>query len=589
MTALSNSDLYSNSQLTAPSGVAFDKYADAAAATIDPIATHLTIAGYFSAGDYGGAIYRRVSVGPYQLTTADGSRWAIAEPTLLPEMFGKNLQAAIDTAYVFGCEVAIRGTVALTVPAMMRAGVKLRGLSGALITQQNGAGLGTLIDFSAYQAHGASIEGCILDGNRAGNALLYYTSLIHIGAANDVIVKGNILRNSTGIGIHITNGLKPTIADNAIINCYTHGIVILPTTIQTPTFAQIINNEFSEIGNHAIGAQHSDFNTIQCNKVFGHQVLGMRVSISGTTVTWLSGSQFTAIRPGNFLILNGGQEFWVASVQSPTSLTITTPASLTNVPCIAGPGDLIGLSGCNEAIISSNHVLSGAGTGIILSNTPDSTCARNKIIGNSVLNAGCSGIGIQAVASPHGVIGSSIIGNTVTDAGQQRAAGNAFTNTGILILGSTTKGTYLSDNTVTDNGGTMPWGISIGNELSNGSVYVGKNTITGSANKGIRNAVGDIVLHSGWGIGRLVKDVVSTGDSISFVIEAKGTGQAFQPSIIVNTRATTIDNHAAVCVNTGSSAGIVSMVTYAASPEQLVLVYNATPSPSSVTRYACKC
>ena len=65
------------------------------------------------------------------------------------------------------------------------------------------------------------------------------------------------------------------------------------------------------------------------------------VSVSGTSVTWISGTKFSGITPGSTILL-GGTAFQVAAIQSPLQLTLTTapPATAERAICRAarGPG-----------------------------------------------------------------------------------------------------------------------------------------------------------------------------------------------------------------------------------------------------------
>jgi hypothetical protein len=104
-------------------GIAMNDFASAtvvATASVDPSYAHLRTAGFATAGDGGGALYKRVATQPAhigKIQSADGAWWEIAEPDVDVRMLGaKNdgsanatsiIQAALD---VFGVITIAAGT-----------------------------------------------------------------------------------------------------------------------------------------------------------------------------------------------------------------------------------------------------------------------------------------------------------------------------------------------------------------------------------------------------------------------------------------------------------------------------------------------
>jgi len=120
-----------------------------------------------------------------------------------------------------------------------------------------------------------------------------------------------------------------------------------PVTMLLTTAALVAGQIVSEIGGtnwvaanttHALLASNSGAAIVLTAARYG------TVSVSGATVTWMSGAPFPGLVAGSTILL-GGAMYTVASVQSPTVLTLTSPAPSstgvsingTTVSWVAGP------------------------------------------------------------------------------------------------------------------------------------------------------------------------------------------------------------------------------------------------------------
>ena len=131
-----------------------DSTAQLATAEVGALATHVRLAGRISAGDGGGAVYRRVAADPGHagsVQSADGAWWEIVpeNDTLNVRQFGAlddgtavemAIQAAIDTANTLATggkriTVAVNGVFSITASVAMKANVHLTG--PGLIQRQN--------------------------------------------------------------------------------------------------------------------------------------------------------------------------------------------------------------------------------------------------------------------------------------------------------------------------------------------------------------------------------------------------------------------------------------------------------------------
>jgi len=111
-------------------GVEYSSTFAVASSHIPAPVNYIRTAGYWSAGDGGGALYRRAVEQPGAIQSADGMWWSIAESRLNAFMFGAlgngvaddtvALQAAMDAASVLGQELVLQGPGPYLITAPIR-------------------------------------------------------------------------------------------------------------------------------------------------------------------------------------------------------------------------------------------------------------------------------------------------------------------------------------------------------------------------------------------------------------------------------------------------------------------------------------
>jgi parallel beta-helix repeat protein len=331
---------------------------------------------------------------------------------------------------------------------------------------------------------------CDVDGNNGNNANNANALGIYIGDGNDCEVSGCYIHDMTGYGVFVDDGLRPRITGNRFVDTFILAIGVFPDVgSAAATKAQITGNTISEPRQHAIYIQDSDYNVIRGNTVEGTLNANMVVDVSGTAVTWVSGTTFANVRAGEFLFVNGGTELYIASVESATALTLnSTGGSLNDVPAAAGTGDLVVVMSGVGNIIAENVIIKGVSLAVSGGNGFNSSTGKSSgllITGNICIGQGCCGISLQSTGSP-GTAGTSIIGNTVLNAGKTGTAAATAARVAILVLGTNITDTFIDSNLVYDDGATAPattyW---LHSSASAGEVRVGNNDTWGMANSGV--------------------------------------------------------------------------------------------------------
>jgi len=418
------------------------------------------------------------------------------------------------------------------------AAVTLLGDLTGVIKQKNAGGLAELITFG----NNAGSRGIVYDGNRANNTDNAAYVSARIGNSNDVLFEGNTVRNSTGNGIVVNNGLRAKINKNLVTNFYDHGIAAYGNSSK---HAHIIKeNLVTSIGWSGIFLQQSDYSDVSENTIIGQMIGGrsarVNVNTSGTTVTWVSGPDFSTIKAGNFVVVNSGAEFRITTVNSATVLTVaTTLPTLSNTLATIGSGDLLGVTASNHCTINSN-ILDTTATflfGFSLGATAIQ-CGNNSFTNNRLLFAGKNAINLNGAVGLGFLSNNSLLGNKIFNAGYGGGIGTTDAIAIFLAGGSTGTilDTLISDNTVISFAGTGQTSYWLGTDgtLSFGSVTNGGGNRSFSvANNGIYKDIVLITLSSDWGSTAATSSVTSHGDQLIFTITCSGTGYASNPNFTI--------------------------------------------------------
>lgn len=477
-------------------------------------------------------------------------------------------------------------------PVSMLSNVSLTGLGNPKITQANGQNLSNFIQFGT--ASNAYVSGLYMDGNRANNTNDLTHTMIHLQGGVDVGATDNTLVNCPGYSI-ASNALRAKILRNRVSNPYgTFGIFNAApgNTYSTAAYLKLQDNYCDGLCLGGVILGSSDYADVSGNTFVGVQIGGrgnrLTVNTSGTTVTWSSGPNFASIQPGMFLVIDGGQEYQVASLQSNTSLTVTaTMPTLTNTPASIGTGDIIGVVNSSFAKISRNTLSGGVtfGIGLSLGGVSWGT-AHNLIVENHLDNCGKNGINISYDSGSGFLFNNSVIGNFVYNAGSSPGAAAADMNA-IYLFGQfkgKVENTFIDGNTcLTDSGdGQQPYWLGTDGNIDWGNVRIGSNAATGFVKQGILNDVGTVSLGAGWGSSASVSGVVSTGRSVQLTVTANGSGITANPVITISKICVPAEQAVLVAskIQALSGGGTLSFMygEQASSPSSWTATYSGTPS-----------
>lgn len=452
------------------------------------------------------------------------------------------LQAAVNLAsdLSVGSVYASTGTFLVSTTIAIPADVRLVGDVQTIIKQGNGENLSSIVS----PGDRAELIGLIVDGNRANNTNDANVTAIHIGTSDDCVVERCTVRNSPGYGILINTGIRARIERNTLENCYMHCIAVYPTA-GASTFHRIEGNYATDIGLSFLisGGSHD---IIRNNTINGHLIGGpdarLTVNMSGTTVTWVSGPDFSDAVVGNVLVFDGGQEFLVTQVTSALSLQVSsTLPTETGMQAAIGPGDLVAIVGGSHNLIDGNTLIGGATFGMGVSQGGNSVDAAHNIFSNNnIFGCGKCAVVVTWDSGTGALRNNSFIGNKVKDCGQS-PGGSTLDRTAIVVSGNgqTDKifDTFISGNTISSlssGSGQAQYWLGTDGYGGAGEIKVGRNLPRGVANaSAIFQDVTGIEL-TGWGDTASTDSIVSYGHSVRFRIVSAGTGQTSYPSFAVS-------------------------------------------------------
>lgn len=461
--------------------------------------------------------------------------------SLTESIDGTAIQAALNAAFNYGLGQAGigDGTYVVNRSISMRAGVTLAGDGKVVITQPNGLNLLTIIEGGT--AHAAGVRGLVVDGNRDANAVDYNAVLVHVRAANDFKIDNCHLKRGCGYGV-ACNGARMSIVDTDIEDTFLHAIGMYGSVgLAARHMIDRVRIIRPCAGGIIMGL--SDYSTISNTTIYAPIIGGrgnrLRVNISGTTVTWVSGPNFANVRPGEVIVFNNGAEIRVMQKISNTQLTLEeapgTP--FTNTLATIGCGDLVGVMS-QFSQIKDCIFIGGATFGVGFT-----------VGGNAVSTTGCSiqgctfiGQGKHALAvgwdsGEGGVYDTTLKDCMIYNAGD--AGGNGTLDRVPIYLSSQTPGKVtgvsVDDMYVVGPSGDAPCEYWMGTDgqFEVGSVFVGPYHSQRMVHPGILNDVLSVSL-SGWGSTATATDIVSYGRSVRFTINCTGTGQTAGPAITVN-------------------------------------------------------
>jgi parallel beta-helix repeat protein len=469
---------------------------------------------------------------------------------------------------------------------------------GTTITEANGVNNPVLVDFVTDSGNSSGMQHCILDGNVAGQtATVCSGNMISIGTVSNVRLEDNTIKNPMCVGVSITDGVDNHIINNRFVNGTYDNINITPSSPQTQNATHITGNTSINPGAHFLEINGSDYNIVDNNNVQGTIFPAIVASVtSPTAVSWVSGPTFAALHAGEFIVCNGTagyQELFISKVNSSTSLTIgsTTPGTTgTNQNCIAGPGDIIDLTGSFNLV--NNNTLTGAVSGGIVINNLNAveTVQQNTIANNNVSNVGNGCLFLEVVSNGGAtLLDNSYVGNHFNNCGQGQTPLSA--KAGIIIDDGAPTGAlnqWFDGNVVTDTQGNTGFWMGMFGSIVQTEATIGQNINRGMVSQGIFQGVRSSSL-SGWGTGAAVNGIITNGSSYKITITAGTSGFSAAPTVTMNkavSGAQIAPQPACSVTTTNGSSATAGVNT--ASIDQVIFDLQGTPSPGVGYIYYCK-
>ena len=456
------------------------------------------------------------------------------------------------------------------------------------------AAMSTAVDFMTAGA-GAVLKGCIVDGSRVANQAPAEVVLIRVG--NNVLIENCDISGSVGYLIVANETTGVRIRGNKLHDVGGYAVAMYGGgTFLSADF--IINeNTIYDVGHGSVAVQQYVSGIVMDNNVTGSYIGGpgnrlyVSTNVNGT-VTQFAGPDFTTVRPGMWLVLPGGSEHRITSVNSATSIMVSPvpPSTSSQVRAIIGTGDHIGVQSCSYVKIINNSIKGsvtyGTGGGTMTGATGQ--CNYCEWISNTIENTGKNGINIGQ--SGPSVNSCSVLNNTLILTGN----GGTGTSTAYLLPEFDTAAIALyqaspggmnnitvSGNRVTTFGADL--GVGIGwlymSGLSQGTVVANGNSQSGYADGYIRGDILEVIL-TGYGTGASLTTNISTGDAVRIAIQT-GTSPTAAP--FFNVRKVIKSNTGAIVTGqivstTGSYYHCVGMQT--STESNWALGQSGTPSGS---------
>lgn len=493
------------------------------------------------AADTNGAIYIKANT----VSSATGAfvRQGMWPTTGVCAEWCATLQDALNLSNALGLQItygvgAYTLSSALTLPVSMT----LDGRKRMIVKQANGANLGETVTMS----NSSAVKNINFDGNWANNTATPAARVfLRVGAANDCVIEGNTFVNCQENVIGINAGLRAKVRGNKFNNARDFAVFVFGTAF-AEAYHVVEDNDVTGMGWAPFFFQFCDGVSVFNNRCTGNHIGGrngriIATSSGGNTVTWVSGPQFSTVRVGNYVIANGGGEYRVLAVVSPTVLTVGPDPNgnpipnLVNVQISVGSGDLCGITACSFFQVRKNIFKDTAtyGCGSSLSASAVQ-CGNGFFADNQIINPGKNGINLATFGGLGAVENISISGNKIFNPGYAGGIG-ALDRLGILISGASVSNVNIVGNTVLSYAGegqTTYW-LGFDGGQPYGACSVQGNRSVDLANATVLSDVVSVVLSAGWGSTATVTDIVSYGNTIRFAVNCSGTGFSAAPNLTV--------------------------------------------------------
>lgn len=541
--------------------------------------------------------------GAETFTQLDGSQ--VSSPS------GQSISVSITAAGINNVVHISPGTYTLAAALTPLAGQRLLCDDGAILTQGSAANLSSFVNFSTNTANGASIQNCTFDGNVANQTFLNGSTLINIGGASNVTIKGNTFKNAPNIGVNCGGtGTNPQILNNTFSGEFANSAIsCFGPVVGTYIGGAVSNNKLT--GSTTIGLQYANGMVIANNQINDYQAV-QTVNTNGTgAVAYNSGANFSQTVPGMFIRING-VEYTISAVGSNTALTIlcgssfpACPTTHTGFASIIGAGDLINVQTSNNVLVTGNSLFNGMGYGIIFwVNSTDSGGADNDVAsGNTVSHLGGNCLEAQTLSGSPTLNNAVFVGNAISDCGMGGAANPSGDQNGGAAQGAGTNNTLFAGNSFLDDGSnSMAYCLYFS---SNTGTVAGPNVCSNPqtakvfganlaemttgrtrANQGTALTTGNWGLSGNWGSSPSITSTTGydTGGTITIT---SGTGSPGANPAVTLTFADGLWASAPICLVSGESGQLWS-VSPTTSVVQLTLIGTPATGTTFTASFFCQ-
>ncbi|MGL5456747.1 MAG: right-handed parallel beta-helix repeat-containing protein [Citrobacter telavivensis] len=409
-----------------------------------------------------------------------------------------------------------------------------------------------------------------IDGNKANQQIGPAAALVRVGDSDDVTVMSCQVKGAISYALVVNTGSRATVVKNTFEDVYNGGVAVYSSAADR--YHYIHDNVFRSLGWGAIYLQYANRCVVSKNRCYG-TFLGGRgkrqfVDGDGTRIVRLrAGDNFSSLRAGNFLVINGGGEYRITRIIDNNTIEVDREvASFLGYQALTGTGDLIGIQSCWNVDVDDNLILSTTTFGFGGGTMDGAVDAMHhcRFRNNRVEHCGKNGCNIGQTGD-RGVGNCYITDNIFRNVGQGGDAVGLPDKSGInLHFG---KAGYMSNMVVSgnkvesyydasDTGQTNVW-LHLTGVPTVGSVLLGDNWTIGCANNYIAGDVISIEL-SGWGDASRFTSYVSYGKGCTVAISTAGVGQLVNPWFIVNKACIPSQTNFVMSQMTSSNVGLMN-------------------------------